>query len=573
MRGKIAITSLILLFSSVTASFIRKTGYSDLSDVFGRPIKTLSDSKNKRFHTIIDDESTSFHKVTEQHSQMLERVLKAHEHKDSFKPKDSVIEQCMPSNPDFFKFAAKTVAKLTIPLKKETLNDSFCFETIKYWFTKDTEKIYTIWVETKGMKTANCTEAHLFSLGKKFHYSILEKEGTHLFTFKDITEQEVNILNGLGIEVYRFCDSVSHFVPDLVLSLALFFGGLGLNPNIPFFGSHVPMKMQELNVKFIKHATGFQWRERQNIFIDLNPEDVRSGDFFGITRFDGIDNIIHYGAGSHAGHSVIALWDRSGEQPELYILESQDAVYWPTAGLQRTKFEIWKKQANNADFNVVHLPLRDEYAEKFDEEKAWAWFKETEGMPYGFRNFLFSFLDTETQNLPPVLDMEFAVFVFSLLDRMIPGSPTDRLYKEALNWRLGTKDLDLYQLKEVIAERGLTFGKVFAMVETDKVMYSDGYSYVCSAYVASFYKQSGMLGDVEINPPEFTPRDVYILNIFKSGDDRPQVCRDTDPDLPYCQIMGSWKMDLPGFNTITPYSNMMERCPTLAPDYFRPDGC
>lgn len=27
-----------------------------------------------------------------------------------------------------------------------------------------------------------------------------------------------------------------------------------------------------------------------------------------ITRFDGIDNIIHFGSGSKLGHSTIALW-------------------------------------------------------------------------------------------------------------------------------------------------------------------------------------------------------------------------------------------------------------------------
>jgi hypothetical protein len=28
-------------------------------------------------------------------------------------------------------------------------------------------------------------------------------------------------------------------------------------------------------------------------------------------------------------------------------------------------------------------------------------------MPYGYRNFLFSWLDTESGNYPPLLDLEF----------------------------------------------------------------------------------------------------------------------------------------------------------------------
>jgi len=45
---------------------------------------------------------------------------------------------------------------------------------------------------------------------------------------------------------------------------------------------------------------------------------IKSGDFFAVTRFDGLDQIIEWGAGTHAGHSVVALWIEG----ELYITES-----------------------------------------------------------------------------------------------------------------------------------------------------------------------------------------------------------------------------------------------------------
>ncbi len=32
-------------------------------------------------------------------------------------------------------------------------------------------------------------------------------------------------------------------------------------------------------------------------------------------------------------------------------------------------------------------------------------------------------------------------------------------------------------------------------------------------------------------------------------------------------------MELPGYSTIEPYAHMAERCPTMAPDFYRPDGC
>lgn len=46
-------------------------------------------------------------------------------------------------------------------------------------------------------------------------------------------------------------------------------------------------------------------------------------------RLDGLDPIIMYGSGSHAGHSTMAL----RFDGELYIVESQAAWYWPTVNL------------------------------------------------------------------------------------------------------------------------------------------------------------------------------------------------------------------------------------------------
>jgi hypothetical protein len=383
----------------------------------------------------------------------------------------------------------------------------------------------------------------------------------------------MNYIAKKGVSFMRFCDSIFHFIPSLLKTAQLFIGGLGLNPDIPFIGSHVPMEMQLANVQFIKEATGYQWRERpSNKFIDYDASHFQSGDFLAITRFDGVDNIIHWGAGSHSGHSVMAMWDRTVEPAQLYIVESQDGWYWPNHGLQRTKWEQWRIWAHNADFNIAHLPLKKEFAEKFDEVKAWAWFDETKGMPYGYRNFLFGWIDTTDQNFPSILDINFAWIVFRLLEK-INHQITDQLLKEALNWRVGAKDLDLWEVEQAALNQGKTLNDLIAMVEPEGIKYSDGYSYVCSAYVMSFYLRSGMLGDVVGHATEFTPRDVYTLAIYDTEWVKPQECIDNDPELPYCQIMGRWKMDLPEYSSITPYSHMAERCPSQAPTYFRPVDC
>ncbi|GMP52529.1 hypothetical protein CsSME_00018301 [Camellia sinensis var. sinensis] len=43
--------------------------------------------------------------------------------------------------------------------------------------------------------------------------------------------------------------------------------------------------------------------------------------------------------------------------------------------------------------------------------------------------------------------------------------------------------------------------------------------------------------------------------------------------LPFCQIRGKYRMELPGYNTMDPYPHMNERCPSLPPKYSRPKGC
>ncbi len=87
----------------------------------------------------------------------------------------------------------------------------------------------------------------------------------------------------------------------------MFLGGVGSNPKIPFFGAKPPKYQQRLNVDFIEAGTGFRWKERASHFVNLSSYEVKSGDFLAITRFDGIDQIIQYGAGSHAGHSAVVL--------------------------------------------------------------------------------------------------------------------------------------------------------------------------------------------------------------------------------------------------------------------------
>lgn len=106
--------------------------------------------------------------------------------------------------------------------------------------------------------------------------------------------------------------------------------------------------------------------KRTIVEYDYDESLIQSGDFLAIMRLDGVDPIIMYGSGTHAGHSVMAL----RFDGELYIIESQDGWYWPRHGIQRNKFSQWKEWAKNADFHVAHLPLSPEARAIFNETAA-----------------------------------------------------------------------------------------------------------------------------------------------------------------------------------------------------------
>jgi len=569
MKTLVAFCLLLLASQAVYGRmFQRKLGFGLMTDRFGR--EYLYEEGSSYSSTLIDaqrEENLFTPQLAIKNIKDYTRMLKNKEH---FKPKDSELIECSPQHPEFFKFTAKSVAVLTKP-KQMVAVKSFCFPEVVFELQNVGTDQVTISLTAIGKKTLTCSEAYLFSTGKHFHFHNILVPGVHKYTFTGLSADEMNYIATGGAKIMRFCDSIQHMIPDLLLTGQIFIGGLGLNPKIPFFGSHVPKEQEKANVEFIKEATGYEWQPRHPTFIDLDAKYVQSGDFLAITRFDGLDNIIHWGAGSHAGHSVMALWDHTESPAQLYIVESQDAWYWPTQGLQRTKWETWKQQASDASFNVAILPVRAEYAAAFDEAKAWEWFRKSEGMPYGYRNFLFGWIDTVKDNYPMPLDINYVYLIFRMIE-YVNHAASDLILKEALNWRVGTKDLELWDIENVALTQGKTLNDLFSMVETEGHMYSDGFAYVCSSYVMSYYTKSGMV-PITASATEFTPRDVYNLDIFDKNWKKPEVCQQADPDLPYCQIMGNWKMVLPDYSTVKPYDHMAENCPTEAPLYIRPDGC
>lgn len=241
-------------------------------------------------------------------------------------------------NSEFFKFGAAHVGYIGNHSNHETITlarrEDDCFEQVIVNFTNQkVNNINTVSVEVRaiGRRREFCTETYIFGTAAKIHIHSFTLRGHLKFTWKNMNSIEYSNVVTWGIHVFRLCDSLKHWIPDVLKTVEVFLGGLGTNPKIPFFGAKPPKYQQKLNIDFIEAGTGFRWKERTPHFVNLSSYEVKSGDFLAITRFDGVDQIIQYGAGSHSGHSAVVL-EVDGV---LSVVESQDGWYWPKHGIQR----------------------------------------------------------------------------------------------------------------------------------------------------------------------------------------------------------------------------------------------
>mmetsp|Transcript_3082 Transcript_3082/g.2650 ORF Transcript_3082/g.2650 Transcript_3082/m.2650 type:complete len:190 (+) Transcript_3082:428-997(+) len=178
-------------------------------------------------------------------------------------------------------------------------------------------------IHTLGAKKKiDCGDGYFYSTLYNYHVSTHYIGGVHTHKFEKIDSKEMELIKTNGFMVFKTCDKLINVLPDFFKTLYLFIGGLGLDPNIPFFGSKPTEFEMEQNAKFIYDATGYQWEKRpeasRKVVYNLDPNLVQSGDFFAVTRFDGLDQIVEVGSGSHSGHSVMGLW----VDGELHIVES-----------------------------------------------------------------------------------------------------------------------------------------------------------------------------------------------------------------------------------------------------------
>ena len=471
---------------------------------------------------------------------------------------------------DPFHFAPVLRAKL-INVGDQFAFPSSCFKRNIATLESMDDKQITITLKNSEPRYLVCTDFMVFHTSNLNSVKLITFTGTHKITFDKIIQDDLDEISMNGIKIFSLCTTLTNEISSLINTVKAFLGGLGTDPNhiLPIMRPSIPKEMEEANLRLLKVFNNYIPVRRENKIVNFDKNIIHTGDFVAISRMDGLDPLIMIGSGGHLGHTAVCSWIDG----ELYVLESQDGWYWPNTGIQRTKWEQWIEWAYNADFNVAILPLREEYRKKLDEKKANDWFiNVAEGLNYGYHNFIFTWIDTVDKNFPYIVTHEIVELLFSIVSYVAP-EVSDQFLTEAVNIRVGTKGLTLQQAIAEGARQGKTFEEILAEPETEGRVYSDGYNYVCSAFVVAFWKHGGLFGDLEIEPNEFGPRSIYTLDIFDKEFKRPQECIDDNPDLPYCQLMGKFVIDLDEYSTIKPYSHMNERCPSLGPDFIREEGC
>lgn len=437
-----------------------------------------------------------------------------------------------------------------------------CFRENTLTFVSLSDKKAVIEITHSKPKNPFCKESLLIATSRIHESKTSFFARKHRITLHKLKEEDLTEIAVSGIRILGFCENSEKELLSLFKTVKLYLGGFS-----PKHG-HVPQYMANANLDFIRRYVGVEFKPRGEWgkkIIDIKSE-IKTGDFIAITRLDGVDELIMMGTGSTVGHSTVACWIDG----ELYVLESQDGWYWPKHGIQRNTFDDWIKYAFAADFNVVIMPLKQELREKFNTQKAIDWFLTKEGLNYGYHNFLYSWVDG-MHNMPGFLDYKVILPLFGIFDDILP-KVYDKILGESLNLRVGTKGLSLKKVVYEASKKNQTFEDLMAIPEREGWVYSDGENYVCSCFVIGFYKAAGLFEGLDIQPQEFSPKDLFQINFYQKGN-RPKVCEEADPESEFCQIMGKYRLAFPHSSSIDPYTKMNERCDSESPLFIRNEGC
>lgn len=506
---------------------------------------------------------------------------KKHENSDAFIQKANEVAHanslghCGASTaPHAWKFFGLTAAEMKDTTEKTDTWANHCFQQNYASFEWLSDYEAKITITASGKKYSDCSDTYSITDIYNYDLKVIEEEGSHEIVYKFHEEHGVDFVKKYGIKVIKLCDSHVHLLPDIYLTLAMF----ALDSDVEDEkGETTPKAIRDAifayHYEWLHHWADYPLKKRTQK-VKMTPEIIstiaKTGDVFCRFAGTGLSSLIIWGTGAQCTHMGMFAWRTIDGEKQLRVLQSN--------GKGISEMSIAKFWETNDGTAIALLPLAPEYRAKFNFDKAYEWFKTVEGSPYGYANFLFGFIDTPNSNFPQVIDGNSWFNFISILNSYPILGPkiTEQFWNRALSKRLGYMDEHLTwpQIIEESVKRGVTLGELISMPEKEEWRYDGKAQYVCSSFASAMLYHGGVFGEgITIVPQEQTPRDVMEMSIWDKDYVLPDVCKQNDPDLPYCQLDGIYEINPKFYNQVKPYDHMNENCPTKAPIYKRPDGC
>jgi hypothetical protein len=265
-------------------------------------------------------------------------------------------------------------------------------------------------------------------------------------------------------------------------------------------------------------------------------------------------------SGGFASNVALIMNETDG----LWVYSAQNDIFVGEAGrgIQRVGLHEYLDDAYAAAFDLgwlnLHEDLRNTSATggtaAWDEAKFHEWYPTLENSTYSQVKEYFAAIDTVDDSYPAPLTSESVPIFLRDFEDWIPDGVLKREFMEALGKRFtkisGTAKEQLPKtLEEMIVygavELNMSIQELLAEPELDEWRYDvfqGNQSFTASSFVVEAYKKLGIFTNatsgetLEINAAEFSPKDVYQMNLFKymHPATKPFACLEADAYLPFC---------------------------------------
>ena len=490
---------------------------------------------------------------------------------DDINLKDNCAKRFGHQTPDLFMFLPSFVGKFTKESQKiDFSNNCFKQNTLTLTSLKDNQMEFEL--TSSQPRTKTCSDVYLFHLSDKYHVKIKLLKGKSTIKVKNLTPEQIQEVAVNGLRVFSLCGDLASTAKSAYKTIKFVLSDYpkekNFYPSINIYSNanRTTLEQEKEHVDFLKKYANITIEQRlgyEDKILDLEPF-IQTGDFIGLSQvINGESCFIQYMTGGRISHSAVAV----RIDGELFVAESD------SSGIALKPYAEFIKYQVETYHSVAWFPLSEKYRKKFNEEKAIEFIKKRVGLPYGMKNFIFAALDTY-ENLPNFVDTEVLQLAIQLIEKIKPELGLTFI-GHAMGMRLGLEKPKIANVVKECVKRGKTFEEVMMIPERDDWNYFDGENWVCSTFVVGIYKEAGIFEGLDIQAHEFTPKDIYMMGIYDKEfkEKRPEICKEADPDLDYCMILGKFRINAKGYNSVPLYDRMNENCPAQAPIYDRPMGC